>query len=422
MNFLDSLVIPQSSEHIQLLQYLLVLLSFLFIPYIGLVIGGTFLSIIFRAKAQSSEDDNFLFSKEVIRFLTINNSAAMVLGIFPLITSTLIYAQLLNKTAAPTISYLFYSILFIFFGFIFILTYKNIITGNNQKKSSVFLFGWPGLIILLIGVWFYFCAVVSAANPEVWGDSEFYEYLLNATVLLKLFNFLTIAFALTGSAVLFVYFYWEGGRKNLSEKYSIKIKSTGIKLSFFFTLLMPLFIIINILQLPPFSITGSLFLYSAIALILLLISYHFLFAMIRDKNTQYSGHIFYFVLLAVMILLVKDQIAMDNSTKLQTAKLSLEFETSMNKLLEERGVVKAEINGEEIFKVRCAACHTFDTRLVGPPYKETLPKYEGKQDQLIAFILNPVKINPAYPPMPNPALKPDEAKAVAEYIMSTYKK
>ena len=55
-------------------------------------------------------------------------------------------------------------------------------------------------------------------------------------------------------------------------------------------------------------------------------------------------------------------------------------------------------------------------------YNESLKKYEGKLKDLVAFILNPKKINPDYIPMPNPGLKPSEAKAVAKYILDTYKK
>ena len=48
------------------------------------------------------------------------------------------------------------------------------------------------------------------------------------------------------------------------------------------------------------------------------------------------------------------------------------------------------------------------------------PKYAGKEAQLIAFIRNPVKVDPAYPQMPNPGLKPNEADAIAKYLLETY--
>lgn len=90
-------------------------------------------------------------------------------------------------------------------------------------------------------------------------------------------------------------------------------------------------------------------------------------------------------------------------------------------LLAESGIGIVQISGADIYNGKCIACHQFDKKVVGPPYKETLPKYEGKMDELIKFISNPVKINAEYPAMPNQGLKPNEAKAIAEYIMATYK-
>ena len=85
------------------------------------------------------------------------------------------------------------------------------------------------------------------------------------------------------------------------------------------------------------------------------------------------------------------------------------------------GLASMDISGEDIYNGKCVACHQFDQVLVGPPYKEVLPKYENDQEALAQFILNPVKINENYPAMPNQGLKPNEAKAVAEYLLETYK-
>ncbi|MBK9330870.1 MAG: hypothetical protein IPM96_00355 [Ignavibacteria bacterium] len=53
----------------------------------------------------------------------------------------------------------------------------------------------------------------------------------------------------------------------------------------------------------------------------------------------------------------------------------------------------------------------------GPPYNLTVPKYNGDIKKLADFILNPTKISPDYPPMPNPGLKPKEAAAVSQYLI-----
>jgi cytochrome c len=77
--------------------------------------------------------------------------------------------------------------------------------------------------------------------------------------------------------------------------------------------------------------------------------------------------------------------------------------------------------GKKVFDTVCSVCHRFDARIVGPPLNEVVPKYKGNVAKLKAFIGNPVKVNPAYPAMPKPAIKEDEVDAVARYLLSKVK-
>jgi cytochrome c len=78
------------------------------------------------------------------------------------------------------------------------------------------------------------------------------------------------------------------------------------------------------------------------------------------------------------------------------------------------------MSGEEIFNAKCSACHLFDQKKVGPPYKSVLPKYRGNKAQLVSFVLNPLKVDPSYPPMPNQGLKPTEADSIATYLLARF--
>ncbi len=86
------------------------------------------------------------------------------------------------------------------------------------------------------------------------------------------------------------------------------------------------------------------------------------------------------------------------------------------KELEKRGV-----EGKTVFDDFCSSCHSFEQKLVGPPFKEVLPKYKGDLKKLKSFIKNPYKVNPDYPPMPNLGLKEKEIDAVIEYLMEELK-
>lgn len=74
--------------------------------------------------------------------------------------------------------------------------------------------------------------------------------------------------------------------------------------------------------------------------------------------------------------------------------------------------------GEHVFQSICMGCHRFDTRVVGPPFNEVVPRYQGDVEKLKAFIRNPVKKNPGYPSMPKLGLKEEEIDAVARYLMT----
>ncbi|CAF3776282.1 unnamed protein product [Rotaria sp. Silwood1] len=114
---------------------------------------------------------------------------------------------------------------------------------------------------------------------------------------------------------------------------------------------------------------------------------------------------------------LKDVSAINGALKEQFAKvhvLAEEYEKKTHKI----EVKDSGISGEDIFNAKCSACHRFDTKLVGPPYKETLPKYNDNVKKVAAFVYNPVKMNPDYPAMPNQGLKPKEAEAVAQYILT----
>ena len=175
------------------------------------------------------------------------------------------------------------------------------------------------------------------------------------------------------------------------------------------------------MSLPANAISGAVIGYGVVALLLIFLAYHFLYVMTKESSLRFSGPLFYIILFALLCTVVKDQLAMSNATKVQAEVLSASFDKYLAALEKSTGTVK-QVSGQDIFNNICSACHRFDRKLVGPAYKNVLPKYEGHKSQLVAFIRNPVKKSPDFPPMPNPGLKPNEAEAVATYILGEYKK
>jgi cytochrome c len=444
MEFLDNLVLPQSSEHIELLHYMLMLVLFLFVTFISIILGSTSLSLYFRKKGIDESNSIYLkFAKDIIEMLTINKSMGIILGIVPLLTTVLVFAQLLHTAGVRSVSYLIASFFITAVSIILIYTYryslsfttifdsiKELKSDDPDVKDEITKFkkgnsslgnktGWYGLTFLVIALWIFIASITLATYPEKWGNKNLIYLMFSWEVLSRFLHFVTAAFTITGGAVLFGFFYWEGGKKNLDETYSLFVRKTSIRITFTTALFQPFFLLINLFLLPGEALSASVFGYSFIALFLLFIAYHYLYAMVKESNIKYSGKVFYYLLFALLSVIVINQLAMGNATKAHSAILSNEFNKYLAELKGASSNVE-QLSGKDIYQVRCASCHQFDRKLVGPPHDEVLPKYEGKKEQLIAFIRNPVKVNPEYPPMPNPGLKPKEAEVVATYLLETF--
>jgi len=441
MDFLDKLVLPQSLEHIALLHYMAIVVLFLFVPFISIVLGGSILSIYFKRRGKKDENGFYSrFSKEVIEFTTFTKGAGVALGIVPLLALIVIYSQILHNLKLVTVSFFVVALIFITVGLIFIYTYRyswifkslfssvkfeereneysdfaNNIARVNRKSSY-----W-GLIFLFVGSYFFIGGLNLAINPSDWDATGILYLFTSFSVFIKWIHFLTAALSLTGSFLLFIYFFWEGGKEIDNSDYKSFIKKTGLSVTLFFALFQPLFLLINLVALPNLALSSSVFGFAVISLFAVFWVFHLLYAMLKNAELRYSGFVFLLLVISSLALIISEQASFSSVTRKQSLVLAADYEIALKELKGEQKGIEA-ISGADIFNGRCSACHRFDQKLVGPPYKETLPKYNGDVEKLAAFVLNPKKINPAYPPMPNQGLKPAEARAIAKYILEEVKK
>lgn len=437
MEFLDKLVLPQSAEHIKLLHYILTLVLALFVPFISVVFGGTFSSIYFLKRFKKTENPFYIkFSKELIENLTVSPGVGIILGLVPLLTAILIFVQLLHTSLIQTVSFLILSFVFVLAALVLIYIYRYSIasvklndTDNNKNENSLSIsnslylksnYGKIGLILLFIGIWFYVAAITSATNFSSWSFTGVITSLAAPKVLLNFLIFIVFAFALSNAAFLFIHLYWKRREKTSDSDYTKFVKDTCSKAGLRASLPLPVLIAINLFSFSETTLSGSIFIYSVVSILLIFLSYH-LFYMILNKNEYKFGSLIFFILIFGWVaLIIKDQKAMTNATEYHSLVLSTDYDKMLAELKGEGTI--AVLNGKEIYDVRCASCHKFDQKFVGPAHFDVLPKYEGKEGQLIAYIKNPVKVDPAYPPMPNPGLTPPEVDAVVKYLLEEYNK
>jgi len=443
MDFLNNSVLPQSAEHIQLLHYLLILIQFLFIPFISLLFGGSILSLLMKRRAKKfGEEKYFNFAKDIMEFVTISKSVGVIIGIVPLITMILIYAQLLQNSQISNLNFLVLSLasivisLILIYSFRYSLSFKRIFkaispTEINDKDISSEIkkiseesdhisntAGKYGVIFLFLGIWLFITGITIPIYYNQWDISSFIESIFALKVLTRLVLYILFSFTLTGGLILFRYFNLEKNSATSENDYYKFVKSYSKNVSIRSGIFIPLFMLFNLLSIPAVDLSGTVFTYLVFSLLLLFLGYHFLYMLNKSYSAIFTSLLFLVLVFSLGFFIVSEQTIMKNSTKVQSAILSADFEKYLAGLKGEG--TGTEVNGAEIYKVRCESCHRFDQKLIGPAHKDVLPKYVGKEAQLVAFIRNPVKVNPEFPPMPNPGLKPNEAEAVAKYLLERF--
>ncbi len=321
MEFLEKFVIPQSSEHIQLLHYLAMLIFILFIPFISMVFGGISLSLYYRNKGVKENNSDYIkFSKEIIEVVTVNKGVGVILGIVPVLAIALIYAQLLHLSSTLAVGYLSISFLLITLSLILVYTYRystkfsilfssidelktndsslseEIVELREASKSLSLKTGYYGLIFLFISVWIFISGVSIATLPKEWSEGNFFSILFSWTVIVRFLFFIAMAFAFTGGTILFRYFYWEGGKKDLKSDYKDFIRKTGVNLTLYSSLILPIFLAFILFALPDTSVSGAIFGYSTLALILMFPVLSFaVFNVERQEYKLLRAFVFHFV-------------------------------------------------------------------------------------------------------------------------------
>ena len=443
MEFLNNFVLPQSAEHIELLHYMLLIILFLFLPFISILFGGISLSVFYKNKAEKTNDNFYLrLSKDIAEITTINKSVGFIFGVAPIITAIIIYAQLLHNSAITNLNYLTLSLVFVTVALIFIYSYKyslsfNRILGLLSEKniSDPFVVedvnrltnestrisrkaGSFGLFFLFIGIWFFITALTIPSIYSAWNIDSFSGGLFSWQVLSRFVYYIFFSLTLAGGMVLFIFLEDEKTKRIKDEGYSLFVKQKVLRVTFFSAVFIPFLALLSLFGLPQSALTGTVFTYAIISLALLFLGYHLLYLLTKEIKGTTAALLFFTLVFSVAAFIISDQKAMATSTQVHSAALSAEFDKYLAELKGAGTIIS--INAEQIYEVKCASCHKWDQKLVGPAHMDVLPKYDGKEAQLVAFIRNPGKIDPAYPPMPNPGLKPNEAEAVAKYLLETY--
>ncbi len=446
MDFLDKFVLPQSAHHMILLKYLLVLTYIILFPYLSLLFGSSLFSLLNHKKYQNTGEKGYKkFALELIDSVTFNRIIVFGFGIVPFLSIIFCYAQLLHLSSANITGYLMISLFFYVLGSVFIYSYKRSakikdilkaaenskiedeklrtdVLDYKEKAEKVFKnSGLYGLVSLLISIYILLGSIKYASDPAQWGDaSSILSIVLSISSIIYFLFFILFALALTTAFTLYYYFKADREHTNDDENYLRIVREFSLKNGIIYLLILPLMLAVNVALTPSYAMNEGTFLLSILVMFVIILLVSLYYKMLKDSKVAYSIIVLVLFIVFVAAVVIKDQLAFDTSTKLQFIKLARNYEDYQIKLKEQIAGGAAEINAEEIFNGRCAACHQFEQKLVGPAYVNVLSKYEGNAEALAKYVLNPVKVDPEFPAMPNQGLKPNEADAIAAYLLTTY--
>lgn len=447
MDFLDNLVIPATTQHLNLLKIILVLSMMIFIPFFGMIFGGTAFSVIFNAYGRKNKKPLFIrFAKDIIDKLAINRFVGVGLGVIPLLAITFCYAQLMFEVKVISVSLLFVATLFMALAVNFVYSFQNTfqiellietfkdITGlkkheletkipediadyefdllSTNSNSGLYAF----VLLVLTAIFFAGGTSIALFSDKYENFQNIAQMFLSGATLLNFLFIVVLSITITGSSILFFFFYWQGGIHDMDKEYSNFVKKIGGNIAFTGAALLPIFLFLSFIMIPNVALSGTVFTYTGLAFVSILILCNFLYAVIKNADMKYIGAAFYVLILSIGFTVMKNQAAFGTASFKHLQAINIKAE-ELEKEKKGKTINTAGVDGEEIYTRICSACHKFDVKLVGPPYQQTVPTFNGDVKKLSAWIQNPTKVFPDYPPMPNPGLKPKEADAVAKYLI-----
>jgi mono/diheme cytochrome c family protein len=426
MEFLSQHIIPPTAHYLDLLQSIMVLTYMIHLPYIGMVIGGVGSAMWFTLADSDHPNPRYArFAGDLLEVFLGNRIAILVLGILPIFVLTLCYLEWFVGAGQTPLSYIPWTLIPVVLGFGALMLYRR--SFETRRRNIHAHLGWGSLgVVLLLTAYFILMAILCRLqDPEKWfRATNLGIMLLNWNAIWRFLFFMHFSFALTGAAILFFFFRWKGTRIEAdgdSATYPGLVRNFGAGLAFAFSFALPVFYTFYIFTTADIALDNFVYLTAVGVVFLVFVNEMLLFPNLKAKTTRFATATFVVFLGAYLLVSINDQTTMVNANAehrglavIEAQRVHEEREAMLQSLAAKAG---GPSRGEEIFKGQCMACHRFDSRLVGPPLEQVLPKYKDDLSTLKKFVKNPHKVNPDYPPMPALGLSESDVDAVVGYVM-----
>jgi len=408
MDLLHRMILPPELNHLKVMAPVTVFIQFLFIAFVGIALVSTVASLACRKL-------NGKLSQDLALVIPARFGIWLTLGVLPLGVLVFLVGQTLYGTkydfagALALIAPL--AVVGLFALFAYRQNFNLVVGGFGVLATLAFAMPFVHLFDLL-------------ARPEMWPYiNPLVPDIYNMQALCRLLIFIAGSLLVTGGALLFIYFVWPERKLPADDPW---LRNIALGLTLAGAVALPALVVWDAAILPfGARSTGNLrFVFFLIALSWAVGSVALGMLLNQSRRRVLLVALLAFVTLGGELtrqLVVRDTAIGD---KLALQRLDAEaYLATLREKQEARYAANAPVDpamGGKVYAEKCASCHAFDVKVVGPPHREVLPKYKDDVKKLVEFILNPVKVDPAYPAMPKLGLTRREAQAVAGYMFDKY--
>ena len=405
---LEQLFLPPAAEHLPLVAPLMVLLLLFHLPWLGMVLVTSGLSLAFRKK-------DALLSDRLMDLAVSNPAAWWIFGVLPPLGLFLLSGQFFH--GAPVFMPAYYAN-------ILVLMFPALILLYLYRRTRDMRLGGPGHLLLLASCYFLISTLDLGFFPErFFFESSLLPLLFSIQQVVHFLLFLSLASLCAGGAILFFYFRWSESRLSGEESELKLLRTLGGALALGGAFAVPAAMIGELYNLPLPATSTAVFITALLMTVCAWPTAQLSFYMVKNGHARFApcvlgSGILLFGLFGFHLVQLQSRAGAEHLTVLaQDAEAARQKITSDREALMAKSMVPDAALGEKIFTTKCSACHSFDKKVVGPAYNDVIPKYVADPDALKAFIRNPVKKNPAFPAMPGQGLTELEVQSVAQYLL-----
>ena len=398
------------------------------ILFINLMVGGSILVVIAEWLGLKRERWDHL-AHAVAKTVTVNKSLAVVMGIGPLLCINLIYTtQWYSANALTGHAWL---LIVPLVTIAFLLTYLQKYTwerwSTGRMKKVHIGIGALGALMFLCIPFIFLANVNLMLFPGEWEKVRgFFSSLSIGNVFPRYLHFLCASMALTG---LFLSGWFGRAGFDLRQLPGFtkpELRRFFYKVAAWVTLAQFIAGPLLLFTLPSVGLSTQLYGVIVAGALLGALVLWLLRGEIKSSDALVGSRyvlicvLFSFVVLGMgsgrhlyrVAALATHQAEIRERTALYEAALA-----DFNRNLAAGTLPVAELTGVQVF-MTCAACHSRDVKLVGPPLTEIAKIYSGNPAGIVAWATAPGKKRLDFPQMPTMSrLGADNLRKVAEYML-----